>query len=78
MTDIAPSYAEATSQASAAKPAQPYRIEETHWGYIVSAGPGLDTSIRVAQAISMVCFSWRAVRGPHRPKPRRGPRRYPQ
>lgn len=54
MSDIASSYTQTVDRAARGKTSQPYKIEETHWGYIVSASGSLCRSVKVAQAISMV------------------------
>lgn len=54
MSDIASSYTQTAKTVEQAKTLQPYRTEETHWGYIVSATAGLGKSLRIAQGISMV------------------------
>lgn len=54
MSDTAYSFGRQAASKSKSKQAQPYRVEETHWGYIISATSGDERHVKIAQAVSML------------------------
>ena len=64
MSDISTSFGSQAAPKSRSNTQQPYRVEETHWGYIISATSGDERRVRIAQTVSMLigaCFLAAAI-----------------